>query len=249
MAKRSSTDVAFILVGGYDVLGTLTEIDFHAEALLERVDALGDSWQAQAFVGVRDAVLTQKGFYDDAAGSVHDALSTGPGVSRVLIAGFGGTATGAPFLGWQGAMQVNYDRIFSREALTKAEASYRTNGIVNEGKIVRTYKGAGATGASTGTPLDGAASSTGVAAYLAYNSTAGEANIRVLHSSDNITYAAAFTFTRTAKGTAAVVAGAERLYTSGVIERYTAADVTTATATGSIADLNYFVGVVRGATA
>ena len=249
MTKRNSADVAFFLLGGYDILGTLTEVDLHGEAILERTDALGDSWQAQAFVGGKDMSLTQKGFYDDNAGSVHDALSTGPGVSRVLCLGVEGTATGAGFYGLQGAMQVDYKRLSKRNEFTKSEAEYKGNGILNYGQIVRTYKAAGATGASTGTPLDNAASSTGVAAYLAYNSSAGEANIRVLDSPDNVTYSAAFTFTKTTKGTAAVVAGAERLYTSGAIQRYTAVDITTASATGSIGALNLFVGIARGATA
>lgn len=243
MTKRGSGDIAFFLVGGYDVLGTMTKFDDNAEALTEEVTVLGNTWRQHAYVGVRNAEITQEGFYDDAAGSVHDMLSTGPGVSRVLCYGVAGTATGAAFVGYSGAMQVHYERQVELEKLTKAKASYRTNGPVDNGKIVRTYKAAGATGASTGTPLDNAASSTGGAGYLQYNATAGEANIRIMDSADNITYSALFTFTKTASGF-----GAERLTTTGAIQRYTAADVTTATATGSIGALNYFVGIARGLT-
>lgn len=243
MARRGSADVAFLLLGGYDILGTVTQIEDSLEAVVERSDALGDLWEEHSFTGVRRAEIGQEGFYDDAANSVHDALSTGPGVSRVLCYGIGGTATGAPFIGYEGAMQVNYHRVLSRGTLHKAVAAYRGNGVVDQhGRIVRMYAVHTATGATTGTPLDGAASSTGGAAYLQYNATAGEANIRVLHSSDNITYATLFTFTKTASGR-----GAERLTTTGVIERYVAMDVTTASATGSIAALNTFVGLARGA--
>lgn len=244
MARRNSADVAFMLVGGYSILGAITEISDTIEAALERVDVLGDSWQAQQYAGVRTAEIVQDGFYDDDAGAVHDALGTATNVgqSRVLCYGFGGTATGAFFTGWEGANEVRYERILARGGLTKARASYMTNGTVDVGKTVRTYKVHSATGATTGTPLDNGVSSTGGAAYLQYNATAGEANIRLLHSSDNVTYATLLTFTKTASGF-----GAERLVTTAVIERYTAMDVTTASATGAITALNSFMGLARGA--
>lgn len=242
MTLRGSADVAFLLLGGYDILGTVTELNDQLEAVLEESHGLGDAWREFSFVGLRQAELSQEGFYDDAVGSVHDALSTGPGVSRVLVYGVGGTATGAPFIGYEGAMQVNYERIVSRGELHKARAEYRGHGTVEHGSLIRTYKVHTATGATTGTPLDNGASSTGGAGYFAYNATAGEANVRMLHSADNITYATLFTFTKTASGR-----GAERLTTTGAIERYVAMDVTTATATGAITALNSFMGLARGA--
>lgn len=243
MAKRGSADVGFFLVDGQDVLGTLTQVADTHSAGIQDVSVLGSAWRAQAFTGTREATITQEGFYDDAAGSVHDALSSGPGVSRVLAYCLEGTATGARFIGYKGAVEVKYDRQVALGSLHRAQAEYRANGPVDDGRTIRTYKAAGATGASTGTPVDNGVSSTGAAAYLEYNAAAGEANIRVLHSADNITYTTLFTFTKTAAGH-----GAERLYTSGAVERYLAVDVTTASATGNIGALNYFVGVARGVT-
>lgn len=242
MARRGSPDVAFFLIGGQSVLGALTEVEDSIEAVVEEGAVLGDLWTAPAFTGLRMAGITQDGFYDDVAGGVHDALSSGPGTARVLCYGPAGTATGAYFQGWESAMEVKYTRILNVGALHKAHGEYRTNGAVESGKILRTYKVATATGASTGTPVDNAASASGAVGYLQYNATAGEANIRILDSADNITYAAAITFTKTASG-----AGAERITTTGFVQRYTAVDVTTASATGSIAALNFFVGLVRGA--
>src|SRR3990167_7920980 len=132
MPNRGSGDVAFFLIGGRDVLGTLTEItDNGVEAILEETHTFGDTWREFTPVGIRFAEMAQSGFFDDAAGSVHDALTTGPGVGRVLVYGIGGTATGAQFVGWANAMQVNYHRIVNREELHKAQASYRTNGPVD----------------------------------------------------------------------------------------------------------------------
>ena len=242
MARRGSPDVAFFLVDGLSILGSLTEVEDSIEAGIEEGAVLGDLWNAPAFTGMRMATLTQDGFYDDAVGAAHDALSSGPGTARVLCYGPAGTATGAYFQGWESAMEVKYSRILTVGALHKAHGEYKTAGAVESGKILRTYKAAGTTGASTGTPVDNGASASGAVGYLQYNATAGEANIRILESADNITYTAAFTFTKTASGH-----GAERLTTTGFIQRYTAVDVTTATATGSIGALNFFVGLYRGA--
>lgn len=241
MAVRSSKDVAFLLIGGLDVLGAQTELSDDRMALIERTDTLGDLWEEYSFVGVRRAELTQTGFFDDAARGNNVALTTGPGVSRVLAWAIAGTATGAEFEGWAGAVEVNFEVIAQRGGLTKANARYVGNGPVELGRTVRAYGSVAATGATTGTPLDNGASSTGVAGYLAYNAAAGEANIRLLDSPDNITYATLLTFAKAASG-----AGAERLTTTGAAQRYIAADVTTASATGSIAQLNYFMGIVRG---
>ena len=244
MPIRNSADVAFFLIGGFDVLGSLTQIEDSEEAILEPSHTLGDLWEEHTFVGVRKAEISQEGFYNDDVASVHDALSTGPGISRVLCYGVAGTATGAQFIGWEGAMQVNYERIIGREVLHKARATYRTNGAVEQhGRLVRMYGAHSATGRTTGTPLDGAASSSGGVGYFQWNATAGEVNARLLHSSDNITYATLFTFAKTVANSR----GAERLTTTGIIERYTAADYTTASATGSIAALNSFMGLARGA--
>ena len=259
MAFRGSADVAFLNIGGYDVLGSVTNLNDKSEAVLEESHTLGDAWREQAYVGLRFSEITQEGFYDDGPIGSHAALSTGPGVGRVLMYGLEGTATGARVLCYESAMQVNYEIIAARGALTKAKATYRSNGAVEEGRLLRTYKVTGATGASTGTPVDNGTSTVadpasggsargGGAGYFAWNSTAGEGNFRILDSADNITYAALFTFTKTTTGTTASGAqtqGAERIATTGAIQRYAAVDYTTATATGG-AGLNYVMALVRG---
>ena len=80
-------------------------------------------------------------------------------------------------------------------------------------------------------------------AYLQYNATAGEANIRIQDSTDATTWETRFTFSKTASGF-----GAERLVTTGAMKRYVRVDVTTASATGAITALNGFVGIVRPKT-
>lgn len=238
MTKRGSADVSFFLIAGLDVTGTLTEFDDKVEAATERSDGLGKAWQEHTFAGMRSGEITQSGFYDDAAGSINDALSSGPGTTNMLTYCLEGTATGARFVAYSQGVQVNYMTQAERDGLTKAKATYRLSGPMEQGKVLHTYKAVGTTGRKG--VVDNTACSTGGAGYLAYNASAGECNVRIVHSSDNITYADLFAFTRTASGH-----GTQRMSTTGMIERYTAADFTTATATGAIAVLNAFVGLVR----
>lgn len=222
MTVRGAADVAFLLYGGYDVLGDVTQIADSHEALIEETHALGDAWRKQAFVGVAQSEITQDGFYNDAVNGVHERLSTGPGVAQVLCYGAAGTATGAEFVGYSG-MQVNYKRMVSRGALHKAQATYRGSGKVDTGKILWTHKALTATSATNSGSIDNTVSSTrGGAGYFQLSNFAGAVNAtavlaRVQHSSDNITFADLISFTA---ATAAPAAQRSELGSTVVVERY-----------------------------
>ena len=261
MTVRGAADVAFFQVGGFELLGSVTNFTDKSEAVLVESHALGDAWKEQTFAGVRAAEITQDGFYDDAVDGAHAALSTGPGVGRVLVYGLEGTATGAGVVCWSNAMEVNYQRIAARDDLVRAKAVYRSNGPVESGKLLRTYKPTGASGATTGgsSGVDNGASTPayttavavgGGAGYFSWNATANvEGNFRILDSADNLTFATLLTFTKTTSGgtSTAPVRGAERLTTTGAIQRYTAVDYTTASATGGTG-ISYLMALVRGLT-
>ncbi len=240
--KYGSDKVSFFLVAGLDVVGCLTEFTDSLEARTEESHGLGDSFVEHQFTGVRAAEIQQSGFYDDAVGSIHDVLSSGPGATNILCYTLEGTATGADFVAWSAGVQVDYERQIKRDGLAKARATYRNgpNGVVEQGKTLLTWKAPGATG-KVGF-YDRTAASTGTAVgYLQYNATAGEANVRILHSASagTASYSDLITFTRISSGH-----GAERVAATGTINRYVCADITTATATGAIAALNAFVGLV-----
>lgn len=200
MVVRSAVDVPFFLIGGLDVLGTLTEVRDKMAAVTEEGHTLGDSWVEHLYTGIREGEISQDGFLDDAALSVHDALSTREGLSRVLCYGLEGTATGAQFLGWSGAMQINYEVRASRGALHKVHVDYRSNGRIDTGKLLRTLNPTSASSVA-GNPIDNTVSSTlGGAGFLQVNSFASAAlatglQPAVQHSSDNLTYADLVTFT------------------------------------------------------
>ena len=242
MARRGSDKVAFFLLGGYDLLGDLTQFDDTHTALIERTDTLGDQFEEYEFVGVRGGEITQDGFFNTDALTGHGAITTGPGVARQLVYGIAGTATGAEFVGYSSAVEVSFSELVSRGELHKAKATYRTNGPIDTGKVVATYKAPGATGKSP--LLDLGAAATGLGAYFQWNAAAGETNVRLMHSASNGATAGAelFVFTKT---DATNSRGTERQTTTGTVQRYVWFDVTTATATGSIADFKYFGGIVR----
>ena len=239
MSNFGSDQVAFFLVGGRNLVGSLTTFTDKQMAVTEPKTVLGDAWRGTAFVGVRGKEISQEGFYDDAALSQHEAMSTGPGISRVLCYTLEGSATGAEFVGMSGALQVDYERQVELEKLHKAKAMYRGSGIWEQGVTIRTYSPVTSTAATTGTPVDNGASNTsGGAGYLQLTSFAGATQItpRLLDSADNITYSALVTFT---SATAGGYPTAERKAIAGAIQRYVAYD--TSGASGSHA----WAGLVR----
>lgn len=250
MAKRNPADVTLFMVGGRQIVGDLTGFEDKVEAMTEQTETLGDSWTEQSYTGLRTAELTIDGFFDDRVGGVHDALNTSADTAPPLVYALGGSTFNADFVGWGGAIRQQYERLFSIGTLHKVRANFKTAAAVDYGKQLWHYHVASTTGSTTGGPHDNGVSTTGAAGYLQYNATDGQANIRVLHSSDNITYATLLTFTRTSSGVATGTFGAERVVTSGVVERYTAISITTATASGggTTAALNFFVGLARNLT-
>lgn len=222
MAKYGSADVAFLLVGGYSLLGVTTTLVDTREAVLEDTTALGDSWANSAYTGLRRADFSQEGFFDDAVNGVHAALNEQQGSARVLCFGVEGNSKGRAFVGFAGALQAKYTRAASRGELHKANAEYRGSGVVEEGTILHELATEAAAGNTEAAAVDNAASSAnGGGAYLQVTSLTlgGYTNLAVTvrHSADNVTFVDKASF---AAVTAAPIA--ERLALAGAINRYVA---------------------------
>ncbi len=165
--KRGSDEVGLLLIDGYDVLGVTTKLDDNLSALLQETTPFGSEWATQAPTGVKKASITQEGFFDDAANSVNAALSGQEGISRLLCYGIEGNTIGQKFIGYSGAMQVDYTRIAIRGEIHRANASYEGNGIVEEGLILHNHAEQTADGDTEDTPINnGSASADGGSAYL-----------------------------------------------------------------------------------
>lgn len=222
MARYGSADVGFLLVGGMSVLGDVTELEDNREALLEEITALGDAWEAHEYIGVKRYMISQQGFYNDAANR-SNALLVSPGTSRVLSFAPEGDTLGKKMVG-SPMIQADYRRLISRGALHKANARYESEGNHDEGIILHTHKAETAASGDT----EGAdsqdnlvSSADGGAGYLQVSAlTLGgytSVTIKIRHSADDMTYADLITF-----AAVTVAPTAERLTVTGTVNRHLA---------------------------
>src|SRR3990172_6083058 len=128
MARYGSADVGFVLFGGYDIRGTLTEIEDEKSDGLEETTTLGQPDDEWSRAGVKSGQLRQRGFWDNAGNSVHDHLIAF--AQRVACIGLEGNTFGKKFTGWAGAITTKYRRLASKGGLHKAGAGYHATGIV-----------------------------------------------------------------------------------------------------------------------
>lgn len=226
MAVFGSDDVGFVLIGGMDLLSNATDFTHNSEAITEDTTVLGNSWAQNGYVGLRRHDLALNGFYDDAALKSVEALATRAGTSRIVSYTLEGNTVGKNVVNLISGVQANVSRVASRGALHKLNTTIQGSGAVEVGTIQFALGSTGsATGNTQSSPVDHGASSTGGAGIWHLNAltldTATGLIAWIRHSSDDATYANIITFTRATS--TAVVPGAERIESTAVIERYTAA--------------------------
>jgi hypothetical protein len=245
MSVYGSGDVAFVLMGGYSIMGDTTDVEFGTELLTEETTTLGDTWTEHGGTGLRQATFTHNGFYNDAALASNAALVTLSGTPVVSAIGLAGNTIGRLFTGFAGLLQGGYTRQASRGALHKANGAFMVTGAVEEGKILRTHSTTtAASGNTEATSVDNAASSAnGGAGYLEVSALTlgGYTNVafKVRHSADNITFADLVTFT-------AVTAApnGQRIAVAGTVNRYLASSYAF-TGAGTGQSVTAFVGFAR----
>lgn len=248
IARYGSDDVGFLLIDGYDLLGTTTQLEHAVEAMTEETTALGDSATEHTYTGIQRATLTQQGFYDDAAAAQNAAFAANIGTAPVLCFGIEGNTIGEKFIGYSGAMQATWERVASRGQLHKANARYEGSGIVEEGEILHAHGAeTSASGNTEATPVDGGAgnapSTDGGSGYLQVSAlTLGgytDVTIKVRDSDDDITYGDLLTFTAVTTAQTA-----ERVTVAGNVERYVASSYAF-TGAGTGQSVTYFCGFYR----
>lgn len=245
MAKFGSDDVAFLLIDGYNVLGDTTTLEHEVTALTEPTHGLGDSWEEHTYTGIRRAMLTQEGFYDDAALAMNAALVSTPGTARVLCFGIEQNTIGRKFVGYSGAMQVGYTRVATRGELHKANASYQGSGVAENGRILHVHQAeTAASGNTQASSYDGSAqSANGGAGYLQVSAlTLGgytDVVMKVQHSTDNAAWVDLITFTAVTAAPAA-----QRSTVAGTVRRYLASSWAF-TGAGAAQTVTFMVGMVR----
>lgn len=244
MAKYGSADVAFFLIDGLSILGTMTEFEDEGILHTEETTVLGSAWQEHYATGLKEARLSQKGFYDDASGSSNQTLVAQSGSQRLIGFGFSGNTIGRNYRGMGGLLQVTYKRLAKRNELHKAEADYLISGAARDGKIIHALTERTADGNTEASSVDnGASSASGGFADLHVTALVlgGHTNLTVTlrHSADNVTFADKQAFTAVTSAPAA-----ERVTVSGTINRYTAVSYDF-TGAGSGPSATFMVGLIR----
>lgn len=246
MALKSSKDVGFLLIGGRSVLSApLTAISESRTHLLEQVDGLGDNADKWGSVGQRQFQLTQEGFYNSGAGSLHEALEVAD--PQVLLYGPEGNAVGDDLVAFDG-VRTTYDRLPARGAFHKAKAVYKAASLMaNPGKILIPYSPYTTLGPTNLGIIDNlVASAAGAILYLGVSALVldGGTNltVEVRHSTDN------FVANDTQLGVfAGVIAApsAQRLVVAGAVNRYVRGRFTFTGASGVNRTATFAMGIER----
>ena len=245
MAKYSSANCAFFLVDGLNLLGYSTEMSDEVEALTEEGMTLGDVWPEPLPVGVKNAALTQTGWYDDATNATNQAFSGATSTNRVVCLGYEGNTIGEAMTGFAGTYASKYTRIATRNQLHKATAAYRISGASDTGVILHTLTQEAGDGNTEGaSSVDNTASTAaGAVGYLQVSAItlSGRPNVvmKIRHSADDVTYADLITFT------AIAAIGAERATAAGTINRHLATSWAWGGAGGSPV-VTFTIGCARG---
>ena len=176
MAQYSSANIGFVLVDGYNVMGTVTTLTDSVETTIQESSVFGDEWAKFVNVNYRKGALAQGGFFDDAVGSIHDALNgtdlSSLGDSRVFMYGLEGNVAGAHFVGYGGVIETKYERTMALEKLHMANAMYSPSGPIEVGQVLKPYAAISANGDTKATSVDQAADTRVTRAKLVSNSIA-----------------------------------------------------------------------------
>jgi hypothetical protein len=137
MAIRNSTDVGFFLVGGRNLLSTLTAFGDKISAVIEETTVLGASAPTHAFVGIVRSTFSMDGFYDDATGGQNEALVGKEGTSQVVCYAPSGNTLAYPLTGMSGAFLNAHERIVQLEKFHRAKATAEVSGNREDGVILQ----------------------------------------------------------------------------------------------------------------
>jgi len=130
MAKYSSKDVGFMLLGSYSVLAAVSSIEDTVTLKLNETYALGEDDESFWSGGAKQTEIVQEGWYDDAVGNLHQAMTDLSTVALPMtIAPFGNAINVVPTSGteidiYQSVQRVGYTVQLATSEVTKAQARY-----------------------------------------------------------------------------------------------------------------------------
>lgn len=176
MSQYSSKDIGFLLVDGYNLLGVTTTLQDNMETIIQEATTFGVDWASFVSAGVKKGALSQSGYFDDATGSMHEALAgtalASVGDPRVLVYTLESNTVGAHFVGYRGAIESKYERVLALEKLHIANAAYSPSDAVDLGQVLKTHAAVTADGNTTATSVDQAADTRVTKSTIVSNSQA-----------------------------------------------------------------------------
>jgi hypothetical protein len=223
MTTYNSADCGFFCLGPYNCLSAIGKIIEGASKPTSEVTPLGVSAEAYHQKGRVARTLTQEGWFDDSAGSVHTALNNLPTTNLPLLMAHKGNVTGRKAIGFDVIHSVGYEIQLQEGDVTLAKAEYAIASLREEVILVMPLAARTTAGNTDATYVDlgVAGGANGGAVYEAVTALTldGYTNAvhKLHHSADHITFTPLVTMT------AVIVPGAERKTTATAIERYVSA--------------------------
>lgn len=252
MAKFSSKDVGFALIGSYSILGAISTFDDAVTLKLNETYALGETDESFWSSGAKQTEITQEGWYDDAVGSLHQAFvgaSSLPVLALPLSVAPHGNANAARFDCYPSVQRVGYTVQLATSEVTKAQARYGCWYGKRESYIVHALGTEGAAGSSDTLDVHPYLTNTsnGGAVVLHVTALSGCANctITARHSTDGVTWAdkQAFSPVTPTNVTDGAAAAGQYITTTGTMNQYWS--VSWAYGTPSSPSVTFMVGVYR----
>jgi len=138
VAKYSSADIGYLLLGQYDLTGVSSKLEDAVEAPVEDITPFGVN---QAVVGrptnfKKYSVSGHDGWYDDAAGSIDQAMVGMQSTEEVFMMAYQGNTVGRRAVCTGGAIRVGYKRGFEVGQYHKASFDISVSGVRDEAYIV-----------------------------------------------------------------------------------------------------------------
>lgn len=240
MADYGTADLGFVLLGGRDILGAMTEIQDSNEAIVDEITWLGvayDSWKA---VGVNKGEVKLLGLYNT-ANPDNPITAFEVITAQELMYALEGNTIGneAAFMN---ALREPFMRSAERDKIHRIEAEFKGASGLNKGLVIASHLAKTDTDV-TATVDNLASSANGSVSALAISSLTlgGYTNviIKLRDSTDDISFVDHATFTAVTSAPAS-----ERVVVSGTVNRYVQTQVNF-TGAGSSESVKYAVVMER----
>ncbi len=122
---------SFFIVTGKNLSGDVYTLNHKTSQLIEQTNGLGTSWEEHKPVGIGVQELSAEGglYRDDAAGLLAALQMSGASPSNQLaLYGVEGSAVGAIVAVFEGLFAMAFERVSSKNGLTRANADYTLTG-------------------------------------------------------------------------------------------------------------------------